>query len=154
MLIPVCDAHYLEHTPRLIIDNPDSFRITDAETIEGPNLYCPELSNTYTRIHFIYHDTAYYVTDEPSPKLCYKGVEEGCYILLYRKDSGEYKLLDYVFDSFTCLDRIKQQKLPLLVRLTDIKLLGGWAEPKVEQFHKDLEELDKQRKLLREKLYP
>lgn len=155
MINAISDAHHHEHTPKLIINDPDSLRITDVKTIELPNKNFPKMMNTYTRIYFSYQEEMYYVTEEFNPEIDSSNrIEEGYNIQLYHKDDGEYKLFDYVFDGFTHLNRIRQQKELLIIRLTDIKLLGGCAEPEVEQLHKDLEELSKKRKLIHEKLYP
>lgn len=153
MLRSIHDAHDDNHAPKLMIEQPDSFRITDVKIEQKPRYVQPE----YTEIYFSYKDDDYMVTDNPdhhSLEENYPFVDDGSTISLFVKRDGEYILLDSVFDSRTRLHYIKSRKQDLLIRLTDIKLLGGCAEQEVELLHKELEELDKRRRELRDRLYP
>ena len=165
MMYIVHDAHTKEHTPKLIIDNPDSFRITDVEVAPGP--YSPP---DYTTIYFSYKDDEFYISDkfdirtkldietlinkgETRHFVAFPDKFEEQYLTLYKKTGASYRLLDYVFDNLTYLHRIRNKKINLLIRMTDVKLIGGYYEQEVEHLHKEIEELDKRRYELHRKLY-
>ena len=158
MLISVTLAHDdIHHVPKLYVNNPDSFQITNVirkpSSLDTATGLC---LNPYAEIYFSYEGTDYMVTDNNSGFLSSLDLLDSM-ITLYQKAKDEYIKLDSVVDSRTDLSSIGNQKFKLINRLTDIRLIGGYAEQTVEQIHKEIKRVEKEYeerlKALRNKLY-